>query len=297
MEIIDKKTAASLGLTKFFTGLPCKNGHLSDRYVSTGACLACLRLPDVVARRNERQKVYNEKNKDAIRVWRKKHQEENRDAILERKRLYTSQNKEKIAACNRAYREKNTEKIREYDKARKVTPEARAARIAAYRRFADEFVGPKRPRRKHTDESLKAKRSAYNATYHSKNKEALAEKSKIYRERHKDVIRARIRSWSSQNQHRRTALQQKRKARKLQAVPCWHGEFDDLVWMEAADLVRLRRTSTGVEWASDHMVPLLSRAACGLHVWNNCQVIPWELNQSKNNRLALTEPLEWLKYI
>ena len=37
------KTEASVaGLTKFFTGTPCKRGHISERYTSTGACAECL---------------------------------------------------------------------------------------------------------------------------------------------------------------------------------------------------------------------------------------------------------------
>lgn len=43
MTPIDRKTAKSHGLTHYFTGELCKNGHLSERYVSTGACVECLR--------------------------------------------------------------------------------------------------------------------------------------------------------------------------------------------------------------------------------------------------------------
>lgn len=31
------------GLTQYFTGLPCKNGHLTYRYTSSGACSGCIR--------------------------------------------------------------------------------------------------------------------------------------------------------------------------------------------------------------------------------------------------------------
>lgn len=43
MNILSRKDAAFSGLPRFFTGKPCKYGHLSERYVTTGACIQCLR--------------------------------------------------------------------------------------------------------------------------------------------------------------------------------------------------------------------------------------------------------------
>lgn len=36
-----RKTAAKLGLHKYSTGKPCKNGHSGLRYTDTGACIGC----------------------------------------------------------------------------------------------------------------------------------------------------------------------------------------------------------------------------------------------------------------
>jgi hypothetical protein len=41
MEIIDRKEAKKAGLKKYFTGEPCKNGHITERYTSGGTCLGC----------------------------------------------------------------------------------------------------------------------------------------------------------------------------------------------------------------------------------------------------------------
>jgi hypothetical protein len=41
--IIDKDTAASMGLVVFKTGAPCRKGHIGWRYVNGGACLSCMR--------------------------------------------------------------------------------------------------------------------------------------------------------------------------------------------------------------------------------------------------------------
>jgi hypothetical protein len=39
--IISQADARMAGLTKFYTGKPCKYGHMVERYTSTGACLSC----------------------------------------------------------------------------------------------------------------------------------------------------------------------------------------------------------------------------------------------------------------
>ena len=42
MEIIDRDTADARGLLRYFTGEPCRNGHVAERYVSNGCCIACI---------------------------------------------------------------------------------------------------------------------------------------------------------------------------------------------------------------------------------------------------------------
>lgn len=41
--VISRRQAADTGYTMFYTGKPCKHGHLSTRYVTTGGCSACLK--------------------------------------------------------------------------------------------------------------------------------------------------------------------------------------------------------------------------------------------------------------
>ena len=43
MEIISREQAISTGSKKYFTGIPCKNGHISERYVTGYFCVMCLR--------------------------------------------------------------------------------------------------------------------------------------------------------------------------------------------------------------------------------------------------------------
>ena len=39
--IVARKDAKALGLKRYFTGKPCKHGHISERHVSDGGCLRC----------------------------------------------------------------------------------------------------------------------------------------------------------------------------------------------------------------------------------------------------------------
>lgn len=41
-QIISRQAAYQLGSRRFYTGEACRNGHISERYVSNGACVGCL---------------------------------------------------------------------------------------------------------------------------------------------------------------------------------------------------------------------------------------------------------------
>jgi hypothetical protein len=43
MEILTRKAAIALGENKYFTGKPCKNGHVAARYVQSATCELCIR--------------------------------------------------------------------------------------------------------------------------------------------------------------------------------------------------------------------------------------------------------------
>jgi len=43
MEIISRKQAMAQNLNKYFTGFPCRNGHVAERYVQSSTCQLCIR--------------------------------------------------------------------------------------------------------------------------------------------------------------------------------------------------------------------------------------------------------------
>jgi hypothetical protein len=58
MDKISKKEAEQKGLIFYFTGKPCKHGHISERLVKGGACRTCKNLAGEI-RRNENREEYN----------------------------------------------------------------------------------------------------------------------------------------------------------------------------------------------------------------------------------------------
>jgi len=69
--IVTRADAYAKGYKTFYTGNPCKRGHLAPRYVATGACLECLTV-------YKGQGAKNPFNADLVpyaprNVWRPKH--------------------------------------------------------------------------------------------------------------------------------------------------------------------------------------------------------------------------------
>src|SRR5208283_2811765 len=85
-QIISRDDAIALGFVTYFTGKPCKYGHVAERYVSCKRCVCCSIAyradhKEVIA---EQKKVYCANNKEAIKAYRADHKE----AIAEQKKAY-----------------------------------------------------------------------------------------------------------------------------------------------------------------------------------------------------------------
>lgn len=105
-----------------------------------------------------------------------------------------------------------------------------------------------------------------------------------YRAGNSEKETARCASWRAANPEKKYAAKVRRRANSRRAVPSWYGEFDEFVMEEANNLVRLRAKSTGINWHTDHVIPLQSSIVCGLHTWMNIDVIPGVENIRKGNR-------------
>lgn len=65
--------AREKGLKRYFTGKPCKNGHIAERLVRGATCVACKAMWAAAdqkkhkAAKNARQRRYREKNRESLR--------------------------------------------------------------------------------------------------------------------------------------------------------------------------------------------------------------------------------------
>ena len=91
--LITLKEALSLGLKKYFTGKPCRKGHISERYTE-GHCITCHKahLAKTFQKTKDARKEYRLNN---IRTWEilnpEKHRAQKNHYNITRRRLIGSQ--------------------------------------------------------------------------------------------------------------------------------------------------------------------------------------------------------------
>lgn len=111
MEKISRKDALAKQLTRYFTGEPCKYGHIAERAISNYACLECARLA--------RAEFYK-KNPEAIKTTQKKCYENNREKRIASVRIWQKNNPERYLKTQQRNREQENKNKREW---RKLNPE------------------------------------------------------------------------------------------------------------------------------------------------------------------------------
>lgn len=147
-------------------------------------------------------------------------------------------------------------------------------------------------------EKNKDKVKVYKLRWEQKNKEKDAEgrarRNKRWGEKNKERKAVNLKKWQALQKAQVNFHTQNRRARRVQSTPGWFSELDEFILVECSELCILRKNATLFGWSVDHMVPLQAKNVCGLHVWNNFQVIPSKMNSSKRNKLMFMEPFEWL---
>lgn len=124
MDILTKAEATRLGLKKYFTGKPCKQGHIAERYVLKSTCTECLiesRAKRIDAIREHNRKAYHSMSEEKKQSERKRLREYNRKRYWDdpekfRKRALEHQKKHREKHLERLERWKaeNEEWIKQY---------------------------------------------------------------------------------------------------------------------------------------------------------------------------------------
>ena len=109
-ELVSRKQAKERGLLHYFTGSPCKYGHVSKRLVSTCQCSQCMRRYFKLPRNVDKEA---KKEYDSNRYQNKK------EEIIERASTYYLNNKELVISRVSEYTSNNREKSRGYKRRNK----------------------------------------------------------------------------------------------------------------------------------------------------------------------------------
>jgi len=110
--LISRKEAIEKGLGRYFTGSPCKHGHICERYTKVKHCIKCDYEKNKSDAGKARRERYLAANGEKVSGKYKQYWEKNAESLRAKKREYYAKNKEKITAQKRDYVEKNKEAIR-----------------------------------------------------------------------------------------------------------------------------------------------------------------------------------------
>jgi len=112
VEIITRQQAKERGLPRYYTGIACENGHLSERMTKSKKCLACHR---------ERRARTRVEQGDKIKAQKAASYRKNREKTLQHQKEWLAANREEVSkrrkAARPAKREQLNAKMREWAKA------------------------------------------------------------------------------------------------------------------------------------------------------------------------------------
>jgi hypothetical protein len=129
----------------------------------------------------------------------------------------------------------------------------------------------------------------------AKNPGVLPARSKAWREANPEKSKAGNTSWRERNVERYKEMkaawrkakagdvnetQMRRYAEKRKRTPKWA----DIEKIRKVYALAARFRALGCDFQVDHVIPLLGKTVCGLHVHNNLAIIERKRNQSKLNR-------------
>ncbi|MDR3464153.1 MAG: HNH endonuclease signature motif containing protein [Beijerinckiaceae bacterium] len=177
-ELLSRADARARGLSRYWTGKPCKHGHIAERIVANGACVECVAL--ISKRYKERdpehfrelrrgvEQKYRDLHREKVREkdrrsWAaapverrqrhraadKKYREANKEKERERSARWAAANPEKVRARDKRWRDANPDKIRVKNKRYKAENAERLAPIARERTKQWEKDNPEKAAENH----------------------------------------------------------------------------------------------------------------------------------------------------
>jgi hypothetical protein len=99
--LISRKSAIAIGLSRYFTGISCKRGHLAERRTSSSDCVECSKLRQA---------------SNKVRLYKHEHYQANKENVLLRAKSNYEQNKTEKIAYSVEYQRKHSKRIYQRDK-------------------------------------------------------------------------------------------------------------------------------------------------------------------------------------
>src|SRR3990167_1647672 len=116
-----------------------------------------------------------------------------------------------------------------------------------------------------------ASSSEYNQKRYQEKREHILAINTLYRQNNREKMRALTKD-------RRADKEAARRARKLHATPAW------VTQEELEDIANVYLEAQYFNHHVDHIIPLQGKFVCGLHVWDNLQLLSPVENFMKHNK-------------
>jgi 5-methylcytosine-specific restriction endonuclease McrA len=198
--VVTREQAKAESLPYFFSDEPCIRDHLSQRYVSTGACLACQVVYLKKSRTKERERkgidqAYKKERLEAQRVRQQRYDALHEDQERERKKRQNATEHSK--ALRKAWADSHREVVNAYGKKRYETiKETNSDKLKAQWR-RNYWRDPARALE--FTKRWQAANAEHIAAYRKANKEKIKAKEAEWAEQNRDKLVARRQAWRAKN--------------------------------------------------------------------------------------------------